>query len=294
MQGNGTRFEDFLAGEVRKYKGIAVPVKSSLLRRLLVKRLPCRKLHPNPEDEFCDPKIGPNYGIIGQYERNIADSFRSTSRSSIDEPLTVERIRPDGYMILNGHHRWAASIRMNKRSVPVRIVNLTHEMDIRQMLENAKHHRRVTLDLNEVVFRAERDELTEKALRFPLNRIFRENLHVGVTALLRYCSTHGYDIWVFTPDYYSVEYIRRLFKAYHVFVTGIVTGIGQKARLEIGKKLRALIASHYQCTVTIDAAGVLNINEETGDYRQFKLTSHDAGWSQEVIDILKSLDEERL
>ena len=33
-----------------------------------VRSVSCSKLHPNPNDEFCDPEIGPNYSIISCYE----------------------------------------------------------------------------------------------------------------------------------------------------------------------------------------------------------------------------------
>ena len=28
-----------------------------------------------------------------------------------EEPLIVEKVHPEGYMLLNGHHRWAAALK---------------------------------------------------------------------------------------------------------------------------------------------------------------------------------------
>ncbi|MCR4831375.1 MAG: hypothetical protein K5883_07980 [Pseudobutyrivibrio sp.] len=55
-------------------------------------------------------------------------------------------------MILNGHHRWAVALRLGYSNIPVKIVNLTHESDIKQILSNSTHDKRVTMDLDEVVF----------------------------------------------------------------------------------------------------------------------------------------------
>ena len=66
-----TQFDSFLAEEIRQHRGIAVPVRTGLLVRLLVRKALCKKLHPNPDDEFCSPDIGPNYRIISEYEQRI-------------------------------------------------------------------------------------------------------------------------------------------------------------------------------------------------------------------------------
>ena len=50
-----TVFQVFLDQEVNKVKGVYYPVKAGFPRRLLIKRVSCKKLHPNPEDEFCFP-----------------------------------------------------------------------------------------------------------------------------------------------------------------------------------------------------------------------------------------------
>lgn len=73
------------------------------------------------------------------------------------EPLTIEKLYPHGYLLLNGHHRWAAAMRVGLRRVPVEIVNLAQESDIKKILENSKHNKRVTLDLDEVVFKSNDD-----------------------------------------------------------------------------------------------------------------------------------------
>ena len=162
----------------------------------------------------------------------------------MSQALIVERMRPDGYVLLNGHHRWEAALRMGVRRVPIRIVNLTQAADIQQDLKNAKHQKRVALDLDEVVFLSDRAEEAEKEPSFPLNRLFSERLRPGVPALLHHLKTIGYDIWGYTAKYYSMEYIRRLFKCYRVQVDGVVTGAGRRGLANADEKKKLEQGEH--------------------------------------------------
>lgn len=74
MAGKGMAFDQFLAAEVAKYKGIAVPRRAGLLERALRRLVKAEKIHPNPDDEFCMPEIGPNYEIITHYGEAIRDA----------------------------------------------------------------------------------------------------------------------------------------------------------------------------------------------------------------------------
>ena len=292
MPGN-RQFDEFLAGEADKYKGVYVPVRAGILRRLFVRKAACSRLHPNPNDEFCMPGVGPNYEIISSYEQ----AFRAVNRRSYMhqfvnsdkfEPLTVEMMRPDGYLILNGHHRWAGALRCGRPKLPIRIVNLTQEMDIRKMLQNARHTKRVTLDLDEVVFCAGNDGPAEKPLPFPLDRIYRERLRLGIPALFRFLNMNGYDIWVYTARYDSFDYIMRLFRMHHIRICGVVTGTARKAQTgpEDRTALEKLVANKYPCTVHIDNGMVLRVVSGTRAFEEYRLSGSADGWSREIMDIM--------
>ncbi len=291
MAGNNTAFEAYIAEEIRKHKGVYVPVKAGLLRRALIRWAPCASLHPNPDDEFCSPKVGPNYRIISEY----MDSFRMERRHSkryCEEALIVEKIRPDGYLILNGHHRWAAALRLGFSRIPIEIVDLTSEMDVKTILENTRHDKRVTLDLDEVVFRPEGDDLAEKPLPFPLRNIYKQRLRLGIPALFHYLNKKGYDIWVYSAGYYSADYIQRLFRKYGVHVNGVVTGTGRKTgeNKETRRELEALITAKYPETVHIDDAAVLRIFSQTKQVEEYNLGEGTEAWSKRVIDVMETFE----
>lgn len=75
-------FDDHLKEELDKYSGIMVPVKASRLECAFVKKAAVTRLHPNPDDEFSRPDIGPNYSIISDY---IARYNRYGTMKSPDE-----------------------------------------------------------------------------------------------------------------------------------------------------------------------------------------------------------------
>ena len=291
MAGN-TQFEEFIAEEIKTLKGVYVPVKAGILRRALIRETRCDKLHPNPDDEFCMPKVGPNYGIISDYMNRFREE-RGHSRQYCDERLVVEKIRPDGYLILNGHHRWAAALRLGYPRIPIEIVDLTDETDIREILKNSKHDKRVALDLDEVVF-VSGDAPAEKPLPFPTRKVYKERLRLGVPALFRYLNKNGYDVWVYTAGYYSADYIRRLFKKYHVHISGAVTGLGRKTAdgAKVRKEMETLIGNKYPITIHIDSDMLLRVSGRTKEADEYEIGGTPAEWSQRVMEIIKKIERQ--
>lgn len=289
------RFEDHLVKELDKYNGVAFPVKAGALQRLLITKLSPLKLHPNPDDEFSKPEIGPSYRIISEYEKAFMN-FRGVDVSYYEEPIIVEKMHPEGYIIINGHHRWAAYYKLGIKSVPVKIMNLTHAEDIRKMLESASSDKRATFDLDEVVFCANEDEPSEKKPGFPFGGIFKERIHLGIPALFNYLSARGYDIWVYSSKFYSMDYIKNYLKRYHVHINGIVTGTAKKYTSLKRSDFDRMIAGKYQYTLHIDRETVLKINNRTKDFEEFKIDSEKDNWSQGIMDIVgefKNHEEEK-
>ena len=290
MAEHSGRLDHFIEEELNHYRGIMVPVKSGILRRTLIWKVNCKKLHPNPEDEFCKPGVGPNYQIISKYESLYRKRKRTGTGYNIgityqedDDALTVERVRPDGYMILNGHHRWAAAIRSNKRSVPVKIVNLTHAEDILASLSKTSNTWRVTLDLDEVVFQGRKGDAAEKPLPFPWSLIYKQPVRLGIPALFRFLKRNGYDVWVYTSRYISMEYLENYLKGYHTYVSGIVTGMSHKSNSS--GNLEKILRDRYLVTVHIDRNSVLRVNRGTRSFEEYPLSGSAETWSQEIMDI---------
>lgn len=286
MAGSKTAFEQYVADSVQKLEGVYFPLKASLLARILTKKAPCKRLYPNPADEFCMPDIGPSEDIISSY----AEQFLENLSPSFCEPIIIEKLHPEGYMIINGHHRWAAAWRTNHAKIPVRVVNLMHEAEVREILQNSRHEKRATFDMDEVLLRGGDEALLEKPLPFPWNRIYRERIRLGVPALFHSLMVSGYDIWLYSTRYYSADAVQDYFRRYHVEVTGVITALDK--RRGRAHELEEMIHGNYRCTLNIDNDTVLLVMNGEKELREFPLSGAPDTWSREIIELLKELDQE--
>lgn len=292
MAMNNTEFAAFLKEQLESQKDIYVPVNSSFLYKLFHGSAKTLDLHPNPEDEFCFPSVGPSYRIIGEYEAKFVEMMQSGGNPNI-EPLTVLKAHPNGYILVNGHHRWAAALKVGAKKVPIKIINVMLEKDIRKVLENSVHDKRVTLDLDEVVFRSEGDSLVEKTPMLTFGKLNMKRVRLGIPALFRYLKSNGYDIWVYTAENYSIDDLEKFFKKYAVYVDGIMTGFKNKKSYEseASKAMKELIANKYKETIHIDNDMLLITRSKAGDFEEFELNPDDANWSKDIIAIIDKKDK---
>ncbi len=292
MAMNNTEFAAFLKEQLESQKDIYVPVNSSFWEKLLHASAKTIDLHPNPEDEFCFPSVGPSYRIIGEYEAKYLEALQCGGKPSI-EPLTVLKAHPNGYVLVNGHHRWAAALKVGIKRVPIKIINVMLEKDIRKVLENSVHDKRVTLDLDEVVFCSEWDSLVEKTPLFTFGKMNKKRVRLGIPALFRYLKSNGYDIWVYTAKSYSIDDLEKIFKKYAVYVDGIMTGFKNKKSYEseASKAMRELIANKYKETIHIDNDLLLITHSDSSDFLEHELDPDDANWSKDIISFIENKDK---
>ena len=288
----------FMSGviqETQQLRGLAYPLKTSPLRRLLTRRVSLWKLHPNPDDEFCDPKIGPNDEIMNYYVRQFRKGSGAPDPERIErgdpfDPLQVQRISTGGYMILNGHHRWGAACETGQRTLKVRVVNLTQEADVQRSLASSSNSRRAVLDLDEVIFRPEGADGYEK---YPLllRRAPGPQIRLGVPALLQFLNRAGYDIWLYTARYESEDDLRRLFRLFQCPVTGVVTGLGRKAPggVDMIAKLNEKLSEKYTVALHIDNSSVIRTGK--GGFREVPLSTEGKTWSGAVMDAVKEAEK---
>ena len=288
-----TQLAEYVEKDLEKQKGVYIPVHAGLAERLFVKKAAVSKLHPNAEDEFSMDSVGPSYRIIGEYETKFREALR-LERRVFDEPLTVEKLRPNGYLLLNGHHRWAAAMRCNIKKVPIKIINCATESDIKTILEKSEHDKRVAIDLDEVIFRpADYLYLEKKSFSFPLNIRFKQRIRLGVPALFYYLTKHGYDIWVYAADYYSIDDIQIFFKTYSVHVDGIITGVGKLEQNKSASEMRMkeLIANKYALTLHIDNDSVIETNSRTKEFEEYTIDAAEEEWSKKAIAIIEEIEK---
>ena len=149
---------------------------------------------------------------------------------------------------------------------------------------------RVSFDLDEVLFVSPKDHKTEPALPFPLNRIYKERVRLGIPALFNALKDAGYDIWIYTARYYSADYLKFCLRHYHAPVTGIVTGTARKGPpgSDTMKELEKRMNAKYDKTVHIDNESVIVTTHGSRDFEEYRLSGSAASWSREALDILTS------
>ena len=108
--------------EAKKYSNRREVARANILEILSTKYLSPDEMHPNPDDEFSDPDVGPNESIVEKYVQEALDNLK-VEADSFDDPILVAKMQAGDYMIINGHHRWAAAIKVKLNRVHVAIAN---------------------------------------------------------------------------------------------------------------------------------------------------------------------------
>ena len=289
----GTDIKSFVKEDLQKQQGVFIPIHAGFWERMFLKKVPCSEIHANKDDLFTSDKVGPSYRIITKYQQKYMDALsRRQNPFANSDPILVEKLQPKGYRLLNGHHRWAAAMRVGIKKVPVKVINVATESDIRKILENSTHDKRAALDLEEVVFRPGDDPALEKALGFPKNLRYKQRIRLGIPALFYELSRHGYDIWVYAAEYYSIDDIRDFFRAYSVHVDGIITGISKKMEnhAESDVDLEKMIWNKYDATLHIDQKMVLLTRKNGGGFEEYELDATPQDWSKNVITVLEEIE----
>ena len=108
--------------DVEAYSGKRQMVRASIIDIMTVRHLSPDQMHANPDDDFVSPNIGPNEEILEKYIEEAKRNLQM-GEMSFDEAIMVSKLEEGEYMIVNGHHRWAAAIKVGLTEVRVVVVN---------------------------------------------------------------------------------------------------------------------------------------------------------------------------
>ena len=118
----GTNLEKMIQEDLHNMEGRRETVKAGFMEKRFVKKVKPSELHVNPADEFTFPNIGPNPAIVENYCTLARRQF-NMNMHVFDEPLEVNKLRQGGYLILNGHHRWAGAIRACVPTIRIHVLD---------------------------------------------------------------------------------------------------------------------------------------------------------------------------
>ena len=272
-------FQEWVLDDLKDYESISHPVKASLLERVLVKKIDKEKLHPNPKDEFSDPEIGPNYEIVKKYFDEITFLLTHVSAPDMD-PLIVEKMSVGGYMILNGHHRWLAAKRANKfKKVPIDIVNVSQESDIIDAVNRSDNKLCISIDLDEVLMCNGTDYPADMELIFPFNIFLPGKIRKNAPYMIKELQKNGFDVWVYTGSYKSVQYIDRFLRMHKINVQGIINGMKTK---KVSGNMMNAFKEKYKTIVHLDNDSVLIVKPENREFDTYEL-NNGSEWANDTV-----------
>jgi len=159
---------------------------------------------------------------------------------------------------------------------------------------------RVSFDLDEVLFVDPTTHKTEGRLSFPLCVIYKERLRLGTPALIHKLQKLGYEVWVYTSSYRSINYIKGLFWWYGVKFDGIINA--QRHLEEVQKNsariLPQKVPSRYKISLHIDDETVICSYGREFGFDTYQLDAEDDEWKEKVIakaeEVKKKWERDRL
>ncbi len=143
-----------------------------------------------------------------------------------------------------------------------------------------------------MVFVADPDAPAEKPLPYPFSKFFPQRLRPGTPDLSSSQIGRGYDVWLYSGGYISVDHVRELLMLHRVPVTGVITGTNRKGPK--GSKTREamekLIAGTYAVTLHADSQSVTRVDSRTKDFREYALDPS-AAWQEEILKAVDALEK---
>lgn len=269
-------YQTYVLDDIKTYQGLYHPVKSTFVERFFRKSLPLELLHPNPDDEFCNPSIGPNEEIVSSYVKMFC---MNGAQRELTEPLSVEKMSTGGYMILNGHHRWMAAIKLGKSRLPVEIVNVTPDHEIIALMETLKNSMCISFDLDEVLLEENPDS---QAMG-----IYSKRIRLHAAEMIEEFRKMGFDIWVYTGEYYSEDYIHALFHRKNTSIDGIVSGLSKRKG---ESNLREAFRKKYKISIHIDNETIIYVDTIEKSYEIYDIIEDGERWAAAVTRKMKELD----
>lgn len=279
-------YDKYVVDDLKNYKGLTHPVKSSILSRIKPKYINPAKLHPNPDDEFSMDTVGPSWTIISNYEESIRMHMQRGEDIFDHEPIIVVKLDKGGYMILNGHHRWMASLKLRVAKVPIKIVNITLDEDIYKVINKSTRNKCVTIDFDEVLFSDDFQETSEK-IPFPQNLIYKKNIRDKASLLIQEFQRLGFDVWIYTGGYLSEQYIKGLFFINKCHVDGIVNGINGKRNAQ---KLRDVFRTKYDTILHVDNEAITFVNTRTKKFDVLDINASSEEWASATVSLAGDFD----
>ena len=143
----------------------------------------------------------------------------------------------------------------------------------------------ISFDLDGVLFVDPVKYEIEPPLRRPFDRFYPDRLRKGTVELIHRLQDEKFKVWVYTPNYYSQDNIRRLFRHYHVSFDKIINGYKHDKEVQRNRKqlLPSKLPNFYRISLHIDDETVICSSAGQYGFRAYQLYAQDDDWKEKII-----------
>ena len=151
----------------------------------------------------------------------------------------------------------------------------------------------VSFDLDDTLFVSPEKFKTEKELRFPFNKIYRERLRLGTKELFEKLQADGIETWIYTTSFRSENYIRKLFKHYGIRINAVVNGSRHMEEVQGNRKepMPSKYPSKYRIGLHVDDDISVLQNGKLYGFKVFLIGPQDDEWVKKVFEEAQRIKE---
>ncbi len=150
----------------------------------------------------------------------------------------------------------------------------------------------VSFDLDDTLFVSPDKFITEDALKFPWNKVYKERLRRGTISLMKQLKDEGIHIWIYTTSFRSERYIRGLFHHYGIKLDGIVNGERHAKEVQ-GNKTEPMPSKYpgkYRIALHIDDDVSVLQNGKLYGFKVHLVGPQDDDWAKKILDIVQRMN----
>lgn len=150
---------------------------------------------------------------------------------------------------------------------------------------------KVSFDLDDTIFVSPEKFKTEKELKFPLNKIFKDRLRYGTISLFNYIKRQKIELWIYTTSFRSEKYIRNLFRCYGLKIDAVVNGYRHAEEVQGNKTepMPSKCPSKYRIDLHIDDDISVEQNGKIYGFEVFIIGQQDNEWDKKIIQKIEKI-----
>ena len=153
----------------------------------------------------------------------------------------------------------------------------------------------VSFDLDDTLYVDPNVSSTEKSLKFPFNRIYRERLRLGAVNLMNRIRKNGIGLWIYTTSFRSERYIRAYFRHYGIKLDEVING--QRHQREVQRDqavpLPSKYPSRYRIDLHIDDDPTVKQNGKVFGFRVLLIEQNTENWDELVWHEIEKLKNQK-